>query len=439
MGSTEETSKRDASVLSPLEGHSKYRRTTTIDTTKKIEINIPQDTPSWLRTILLTFLDHIQSLEDCANFTEECGSEALDKATAMDDTIRKVDQDLTDKIYKLEKQISEVKKEQKLLYNRMLNLESYSRRDNLLVCGVPESASLEEEDCMAKVRAIFTGIGVENADDMKIVRCHRKGPYKRDFMRPIIVRFHWAGDRNSVWNNKAKLKDINSKQFITEDYPSEVETNRRKLWPCYKAAKALEKYRNRVKMSGDKLILEGIVYTVDTMESLPQDVHPWTVSSATNEDSFAFFTSANPLSNHYPCSFTVDNTAFNCGEQYLMYSKAMAFNDYATARKILATKNPVTQKYLGSEIENFNLQQWKKKAPQVIKKGLLEKFKTNPKCQQYLLRTGSKQIVEAAGPRDQYWGIGVFIRSDDVLNKSKWKGFNLLGKTLMEIRSELFK
>ena len=33
--------------------------------------------------------------------------------------------------------------------------------------------------------------------------------------------------------------------------------------------------------------------------------------------------------------FTVDGITYNCGEQYMMYQKAMTFNDKETAKKIL--------------------------------------------------------------------------------------------------------
>jgi ribA/ribD-fused uncharacterized protein len=51
-----------------------------------------------------------------------------------------------------------------------------------------------------------------------------------------------------------------------------------------------------------------------------------------------------------------------------------------------------------------------------------------------LLSTGEKYLVEAAG-NDRIWGIG-FNSKDAIANINSW-GQNLLGKTLIEIRTEL--
>ena len=50
--------------------------------------------------------------------------------------------------------------------------------------------------------------------------------------------------------------------------------------------------------------------------------------------------------------------------------------------------------------------------------------------------SGEKTIVEAS-PYDVIWGIG--LRADDprALEPAKWRGVNLLGQALMQVRDEL--
>lgn len=55
---------------------------------------------------------------------------------------------------------------------------------------------------------------------------------------------------------------------------------------------------------------------------------------------------------------------------------------------------------------------------------------------QELLETGDQILVEC-NPKDSIWGIGLSVDNPDALDESKWKGQNLLGKILMQIREEL--
>ena len=53
-----------------------------------------------------------------------------------------------------------------------------------------------------------------------------------------------------------------------------------------------------------------------------------------------------------------------------------------------------------------------------------------------LLATGDKTMVEAS-PYDRIWGVG--LRADDsrVHDRERWRGLNLLGEALMQVREQL--
>jgi len=53
-----------------------------------------------------------------------------------------------------------------------------------------------------------------------------------------------------------------------------------------------------------------------------------------------------------------------------------------------------------------------------------------------LLATDDKILVEV-NPRDNIWGIGMDEDNPDIYDETKWRGLNLLGKVLMEVRDEL--
>ena len=54
------------------------------------------------------------------------------------------------------------------------------------------------------------------------------------------------------------------------------------------------------------------------------------------------------------------------------------------------------------------------------------------------MATGDSILVEAS-PVDKIWGIGLAADNPDAQNPLKWKGQNMLGFALMEVRDELQK
>lgn len=72
----------------------------------------------------------------------------------------------------------------------------------------------------------------------------------------------------------------------------------------------------------------------------------------------------------------------------------------------------------------------------IAKRGVKAKFAQNEDIQNVLLSTGNELLVECS-PNDKKWGIGIDINDSDRFNVSNWKGKNLLGRILMEVREEL--
>jgi len=63
-------------------------------------------------------------------------------------------------------------------------------------------------------------------------------------------------------------------------------------------------------------------------------------------------------------------------------------------------------------------------------------FSQNEDLKHELLRTAGTTLVHA-DPRDTLLGIGMRMRDQDVCHKERWKGENILGQVLTEIRDEL--
>ena len=140
------------------------------------------------------------------------------------------------------------------------------------------------------------------------------------------------------------------------------------------------------------------------------------------------------LSNWYISPFVVNGIEYNCGEQYMMHQKAILFNDKQTASEIMKAYVPKKQKELGRKIKNFDTAVWDSVKYNIVKAGLLEKFKQNEDLKLFLSANKGCQMVEAS-PFDRIWGIG-FNEMDAIDNINMW-GENLLGKILTEISKEI--
>lgn len=149
-------------------------------------------------------------------------------------------------------------------------------------------------------------------------------------------------------------------------------------------------------------------------------------------EQFTFFWNG-PFSQWYLSDFTVNDITFNCAEQYMMYEKAMLFEDYDIAVKILETDAPWEQKALGRMVSDFDLDQWNEVARDIVFAGNVAKFTQNNQLKEILLKTKGTTLVEAS-PHDKIWGIGLKQNDPKALNRETWRGSNWLGEVLTKVR-----
>ena len=149
-----------------------------------------------------------------------------------------------------------------------------------------------------------------------------------------------------------------------------------------------------------------------------------------------FYDKTCPPSNWYMMSFTMKGYTFNCGEQAMMFSKAMLFGDKETADKILAAKHPADHKALGREVKGFNQKIWEDRREGIQAAIVFARFDQNPKERRVLFETLDTIMVEAAS-NDKIWGIGLGINDSRIHDPKNWKGRNLLGKALDRGKAQL--
>ena len=120
----------------------------------------------------------------------------------------------------------------------------------------------------------------------------------------------------------------------------------------------------------------------------------------------------------------------------MMYKKAVCFRDANIAAQILESEDVSQIKSLGRLVAGYDDNLWNGIRQIVVYQGLFEKFSQNKDLKEKLLETGNSILAECA-VNDRIWGIGLSMKDPDRLEKTKWKGQNLLGYTLMMVRDRL--
>jgi ribA/ribD-fused uncharacterized protein len=138
----------------------------------------------------------------------------------------------------------------------------------------------------------------------------------------------------------------------------------------------------------------------------------------------------------YKSDFEIDGVKFTSAEQYMMYKKALLFEDEEVANAIMRTNNPKEQKALGRKVRNFDVDTWNENCREYVYEGNYAKFTQDPVLLEQLMETGDKILVEAS-PLDKIWGVGLHFDDERVEDESQWQGTNWLGEAIMRVRTEL--
>lgn len=140
------------------------------------------------------------------------------------------------------------------------------------------------------------------------------------------------------------------------------------------------------------------------------------------------------LSNWYVSDMVIDGRHYFCVEQYMMYKKALLFGDLDVANEILDATDPKTIKGLGRKVSNFDEDTWDKHKYQIVLKGVAKKFECNSILRKKLLEFPRDTVFVECSPYDLVWGCGSSRCSRYWQFPDGWRGQNLLGKIIMEVR-----
>ena len=144
------------------------------------------------------------------------------------------------------------------------------------------------------------------------------------------------------------------------------------------------------------------------------------------------------LSNFWEAPFEYKGHTFFCNEQAFMWEKAVLFGDKVMEEKILVASTPLEAKRLGRKVTPFDKEKWDAACYQAMLDINYAKYNQVEDCKKRLLDPAfdGHTFVEAS-PRDRKWGIGLSVNNPGIDNPANWRGRNLLGKVITEVRDRL--
>jgi ribA/ribD-fused uncharacterized protein len=154
------------------------------------------------------------------------------------------------------------------------------------------------------------------------------------------------------------------------------------------------------------------------------------------------------LSTFYPVEFVVNGVKYFTIEQVLASEKARLFLDDELRTRIMKTRAPRSMRTMASGIVmkpasqtggmmQIQPHEWEGRIREdVLQKATYAKFKQHRELRNQLLATGGA-VLGLCDTRERQDGTGLSLTDSQAVNPMSWKGGNLYGKILMQVRSRL--
>lgn len=135
------------------------------------------------------------------------------------------------------------------------------------------------------------------------------------------------------------------------------------------------------------------------------------------------------INDEYGCFSNFSKHGFELGGKYWMtsehYFQAQKFIGTEYEEQVRMSSTPMEAANMGRDRSKPLRKDWEEVKDDIMRRAVLEKFKSNNDAKKILLSTGDEEIIEET-TKDYYWGCG-----EDRTGK------NMLGKILMETRDVL--
>ena len=220
------------------------------------------------------FLDFEKRLDERLEHLLTTKIEALTAAVNdHDERFNKVDFDIEE----IKTDVRKLRDEKDILLNKIDDLENRSRRNNLVIYGVPE-VSQAQEDCNKTVNELFEFVGLDNIENIweSVSRCHRtptRKPQDLQDTKPRMIHIGFASFNVREKVRKACLAKFKTSEykgrkiFVSDDLSKRVLQQRKVKMPVFQKLKKEGKkpfftYPANLKYRDDK----GVIVNVDLQQ-----------------------------------------------------------------------------------------------------------------------------------------------------------------------------
>ena len=192
---------------------------------------------------------------DVEDLKESLNANETDKKTTSK-RIQKLEDSTKSSLAALQKENDELRANFKLIEDKNLYLEAYSRRENIKFENIPEQETNKEDTEMALRTFLETELGFGDAANVEIQRVHRLGKKRGESSRPILARFLRYKDCEKLLSLGHRLRGTNYKMY-QQDLSFEIVERRRAQMETFKKARPNNIPAAFSKAQPDKLFLRG--------------------------------------------------------------------------------------------------------------------------------------------------------------------------------------
>ena len=302
------------------------------------------------------------------------------------------------------------------------------KKKHLIIEGIEENLMTPLEMLIGQILH-DTGVQVTPQEVDQVYRIGYKSKAKP---RAVLIVFTKQSTRDKVYRARMEIKNNQActNIWINESLDEEQRQERSEMRALSELAKE-EGYESRT--VGDTLIVQGIKYTHQNINQLPENLTLARAYTRVTEDSIYFQSQHSWPSSFAPAEIEYMGTKYSTIEQGYTHRMALKAGDAEISNLILKEHRPRKCKALAKRIKNLN---WTEKDEKEVMTALVTKKFELPEYRRKLVESEGKRMVECT--RDKKWAAGVTLWSKEVKeNKRKMPGKNLLGNILDQERKRI--
>lgn len=203
---------RDCRKAGGNSAHGSNSSTSSTQISKEFLIKVTEGLKNDIFEEIKTFRKEISELQESMNFL----SNSVDTANGLMKSMQESVVSLNKETKELRAENKELKAEVEEMREKMRALEQYSRRTNVEISGIPQTAGENPIQIVKDVGKVLNIV----VEESQIAAAHRIPSFKRDRVPSMVVQFQQKATRD-VWITKYKEKKTVDAKEVNSAFPSQ--------------------------------------------------------------------------------------------------------------------------------------------------------------------------------------------------------------------------